>query len=240
MHLFAYLFAMVEPAEGLGDSFGQGATSVHPVILAVMALSIVLMFVLQRKYVLAPLLLLSILSPMGQYVMIGPFHFQIFRILVIFAWGRLLWERYGSGGQSFAIKFGVVDKAVLLYTVTSVICYTLLWQRSEAFFDEVGKSYNVLGFYFVFRYFIRNEKDIERTLKVLVVAALLIAAVMFNEQMTGRNILAVFGGVPERTAMREGYLRAQGPFTVYLTAGAFGATILPLFLCLWRRGRGRG
>jgi hypothetical protein len=239
MHLFAYLFAMVEPAEGLGDSFGQGATSVHPVILAVMALSIVLMFVLQRKYVLAPLLLLSILSPMGQYVMIGPFHFQIFRILVIFAWGRLLWERYGSGGQSFAIKFGVVDKAVLLYTVTSVICYTLLWQRSEAFFDEVGKSYNVLGFYFVFRYFIRNEKDIERTLKVLVVAALLIAAVMFNEQMTGRNILAVFGGVPERTAMREGYLRAQGPFTVYLTAGAFGATILPLFLCLWRRGGSR-
>jgi hypothetical protein len=68
---------------------------------------------------------------------------------------------------------------------------------------------------------------------------LLIAAVMFNEQMTGRNILAVFGGVPERTAMREGYLRAQGPFTVYLTAGAFGATILPLFLCLWRRGGSR-
>jgi hypothetical protein len=39
--------------------------------------------------------------------------------------------------------------------------------------------------------------------------------------------------------MREGYLRAQGPFTVYLTAGAFGATILPLFLCLWRRGGSR-
>ncbi|MGA7931547.1 MAG: hypothetical protein WCA20_36820 [Candidatus Sulfotelmatobacter sp.] len=234
-----HLLAMMEPSLGPGDSFGQGVTSVHPAILAIMVLSIVLMFVVPRKYVLAPLLLLSILSPMGQFVMVGPFHFQIFRILLVFAWVRLLWERYGSGGQSFGIRISVVDKAVILYTVTSVICYTLLWQRSEAFFDEVGKMYNVLGFYFVFRYFIRDKKDIERTLKVLVVAALMVAAAMFNEQLTGRNVLAVFGGVPEHTAMREGYLRAQGPFTVYLTAGAFGATILPLFLCLWHRGGSR-
>ena len=56
---------------------------------------------------------------------------------------------------------------------------------------------------------------------------------MLNEQMTGRNILGVFGGVPQYSAIREGYIRSQGPFSVYLTAGAFGATVLPLMLCLW-------
>ena len=61
---------------------------------------------------------------------------------------------------------------------------------------------------------------------------------MLNEQLTGRNVLAVLGGVPEHTAMREGYLRSQGPFRVYLTAGAFGATLIPLFLALWHKHKG--
>jgi hypothetical protein len=237
-----YLLAIVAPEVGLGHHvlFGaNGETSVHPVVLAATIVAIVLMLLLPRKHVVAPLLLLSILSPLGQRVMVGPFHFQIVRILVIFAWIRLLWQRYSSEGQSSKIRINSVDKAVILYTISCVICYTLLWQDSAAFFNQVGQTYNVLGLYFVFRFFIRDRKDIERTIKVLAVTALPVAALMLNEQMTGRNVLAVFGGVPEYTAIREGYLRAQGPFTVYLTAGAFGATLLPLFLCLWHRGGAR-
>ena len=103
----------------------------------------------------------------------------------------------------------------------------------------MGRAYNILGFYFAFRFFIRNRADVMRMIKVLAFVALPIAAVMLNEQMTGRNVLAIFGGVPELTAIREGYLRSQGPFSVYLTAGCFGATLLPLFLCLWLKGGSR-
>jgi hypothetical protein len=80
---------------------------------------------------------------------------------------------------------------------------------------------------------------VERVIRAFAVIAALAAAAMVNEQLTGMNILAVFGGVPEHTAIRSGYLRSQGPFSVYLTAGAFGATLLPLFLCLWRKGGSR-
>jgi hypothetical protein len=103
----------------------------------------------------------------------------------------------------------------------------------------LGEAYNVLGVYFVFRFFVRDSKDAQRIVKTLVIIAVIVAACMLNEQITGRNALAVLGGVPENTQMREGYLRSQGPFRVYLTAGAFGATLLPLFLTLWHRAGAR-
>lgn len=237
-----HLLALFGPKVGLGqhDLFGAvGDTSLHPAILAAMAVVIVLMFVLPREQVVLPLLFLSIATPMAQKLMVGSFHFQMFRVLLLFAWIRLLWQRYGREGRASEITLNSIDKAVILYTVSSTICYTILWQDSAAFFDQIGKGYNVLGFYFVFRFFVRSQKDIERVIKTLAVTAFVIAGVMLNEQLTGRNVLAVFGGVPEFTAIREGYLRSQGPFSVYLTAGAFGATAFPLFLNLWHKGGSR-
>jgi len=233
-----YLLAFVGPTVGVGQHvlFGAGGeTALHPAILAATIVAVILMFLLPRRFVVGPLLFLSIMSPLGQRVMVGSFHFQIFRILVAFAWIRLLVQRYGSEGQSSKIKINSVDKTVIFYTIACIICYTLLWQDSAAFFDEVGKAYNVLGFYFAFRFFIRDRKDVKRAIKVLAVTAVPIAVVMLNEQITGRNILGVFGGVPEYSAIRDGYVRSQGPFSVYLTAGAFGATVLPLMLCLWHK-----
>lgn len=214
----------------------SGETFIHPAVLIALLAAILLIFVLQRKYVLVPLLIVSILCPMGQTVMLGTFHFQVYRILVIFAWMRLLWQRYGTQGASYKITINAIDKAIILYTLSCVTCYTLLWQQGAAFFAEVGKAYNILSFYFVLRFFIRDWTDVERVIKVLAVIALLVSALMINEQITGRNVLAELGGVREYTAIREGYLRSQGPFTVYLTAGAFGATLAPLFLILWRKG----
>jgi hypothetical protein len=120
-----------------------------------------------------------------------------------------------------------------------MVCYSLLWQSLGALISQLGDSYNVIGFYFLFRFFIRDQEDIERAIKVLALAAGIVAICMLNEQITGHNVLAVFGGVPEVSATRDGYVRSQGPFRVYLTAGSFGATLLPLFLCLWHKGGSR-
>ncbi len=52
-------------------------------------------------------------------------------------------------------------------------------------------------------------------------------------------MFSVFGGIASSSAVREGKLRAQGPFEVYITAGVFGATLLPLFAWLWKAGSDR-
>jgi hypothetical protein len=208
-------------------------------MLVGLALASILILLLPRKYVVLPLLVLSIAVPFGQIQMIGPFHFQLFRILLFFVWIRLIWQRYVNEGHSSKVHINAADKAVIGYCVVYVIAFTFLWQDSQAFFDALGKFYNVCGFYFAFRFFIRDREDVERVIKLLAVVAVFVAACMFNEQMTGRNILAIFGGVPERTMMREDYLRSQGPFEVYITAGVFGATLIPLFLILLRKGGSR-
>lgn len=218
---------------------GGGSTNIHPGMLVALMLATMLVLLIPRKYVVIPLLLLSISVPVGQIQMIGPFHFQLYRILLLFVWIRLIWQRYVNEGQSSKININAIDKTVIGYCVVYVIAFTILWQDSQAFFDALGKLYNIVGFYIAFRFFVRDREDVERVIKTLAVIAALVAVFMLNEQMTGRNLLAIFGGVPARTFVRNGYLRSQGPFEAYLTAGVFGATLIPLFLTLLRKGGSR-
>jgi 4-amino-4-deoxy-L-arabinose transferase-like glycosyltransferase len=64
-----------------------------------------------------------------------------------------------------------------------------------------------------------------------------IALVMLLEKSTGKNVFSVFGGVPEKVLMREGRLRAQGPFRHPILAGTVGATCIPLFIGILRKHR---
>jgi hypothetical protein len=216
-----------------------GQTNLDPVILVAMLLAIALILLLPRKYVLIPLLILSLPIPLAQMLMVGPFHFQLLRILILFVWIRLVWQRYVKEGIASKIRLNAADMCVIWYAVVYVLAFTLLWGEQQAFLDSIGKLYNIIGFYFAFRFFIRDQEDVERVIKALAIVALFIAACMWNEQRTGHNVLAMFGGVPANTVIRGEYLRSQGPFGVFLTAGCFGSTLIPLFLCLWRKGGSR-
>jgi hypothetical protein len=61
---------------------------------------------------------------------------------------------------------------------------------------------------------------------------------MIEEKMTGTNLFARFGGVREFSIVRNGVIRAQGPFSHALLAGSIGSVCLPLMVPLWRERRG--
>jgi hypothetical protein len=216
-----------------------GGTSINLIGFTILMIAVVLLFVLPRRHVVTTLLLPSMLIPLGQMVVIGPFHFQVYRIMVLFGWIRLLWQHHFGSRNAVRIRITGVDKAVICYSIACLVCYSLLWQESFALIGQMGKAYSCLGLYFLFRYFVRTEQDVRRAIRAFALIAVAVGACMLNEQITGRNVLAVFGGVPEATTIRGTYMRAQGPFRIYLTAGCFGATVLPLFLALWRRGDSR-
>ena len=57
---------------------------------------------------------------------------------------------------------------------------------------------------------------------------------------THTNVFGFLGGVPPLgVAIRDGKVRATGSFAVYITAGVFGATLLPLFIWLWSDAKSR-
>jgi hypothetical protein len=217
--------------------FGGGAgTSLTPIAILIGGVAILALLLLPRKYIVVPLLLTSFFIPLSQQLVLGGLHFMTFRILLIFAWVRLLSS--GPLGRS-RFRLNSIDKAVILWALSSTFTFILLWGEWGAVVDRLGFLYNVFGLYFLFRLLCHDEDDVSRFIKVLAFVCGILAICMLNEQVTGRNLFSVFGGVPDITYVREGKLRSQGAFGHPILAGTFGATLLPLFVGLWWQGKSR-
>src|SRR3990172_2174171 len=106
-----------------------GDTAIHPVIACGMLLVAILIFLPQRKYALAPLLSAAFLVPMDQVLIVGPFHFMMLRVLILLAWIKILQAGYPRGGGLIAGGVNGIDKALVLYVVSSGVTFTLLWSQ---------------------------------------------------------------------------------------------------------------
>ncbi len=194
-----------------------------------------LILILPRRFVLAPLLATACYMTFGQVLMVGPFHFPVIRIVLLFGWARVAIRHELS-----LDKFTAVDKWVLAWVAATLLMKNLLWQTSDALINTLGFSYNVIGMYFLARCLIRGLDDVRATVKIMAFLSLPLAAAALYEHRTAHNLFSVLGGVPPETLARDDRLRCQGPFGHAILAGTFGATFLPLFLGLWlAREKGR-
>ena len=190
----------------------------------------VLLIALPRKYALVSIMLTCFMS-MGQVIVVMGLHFNMIRVLALFGWARLLVR-----GEIRALKLNSIDKALLWWTLSSVVINTLLWRTSEAFTNRLGQAYNALGMYFLFRFLVRDFGDVKRAFKIAAVCIIPLAAAMVQERITGRDPFAVFGVRNAIVLVRDGALRCSGPFEVPMLAGTFAATLLPFFVALWQQG----
>jgi hypothetical protein len=214
--------------------FTDNSTFINFVGLAFTGLMGVLLLVLPRRLALLPVLALVCYMTMGMRIMVADLNFTMIRILLLFGWTRLLLRR-----EVRRMKLNAIDSIVLWWAAVAIVTHTLLWQY-DGFKYKLGVAYTALGFYFLFRFLIRDLKEISQVCKILAILLVFLAAAMLREKVTGTNVFAVFGGVSEQTIMRNGTLRCQGPFSHPILAGTFGATLLPLVAGLWwERGFGR-
>src|SRR5262249_45028187 len=77
-----------------------------------------------------------------------------------------------------------------------------------------------------------NVDDLAETVAVLAILLIPLAVLMGFERITGHNLFAVLGGVPEWSQVRNGTVRCQGPFNHSILAGRIGAAAFPLMLGL--------
>ncbi len=214
--------------------FGGGAsdTILHPLVALALILTIALIFVLPRKNVVIPWLLTVLLVPFGQVVVLAGVHFTVYRIVVLFGLIRLATTKFPARARRFSGGFSTIDSAFMLCACFSCISFSLRWMETQALIRSLGNLLDALGGYFVLRFLIRDKGDVQRAIKVLAVTAVILAICMTNEHFTHRNVFGLLGGVPLNVAVRDGGVRAAGSFEVYITAGVFGATLLPLFVLL--------
>jgi len=188
----------------------------------------ILLLLVPRKYAPIPVLILTCFVTLGQRIIVAGADFTMVRILVLFGWTRLTLR-----GEIHRLKLTAIDKALICWVIASVVTYNILWQTSGAFINSMGKAYNVVGIYFLFRYLINDFDDIIRIIKWLAIIVVTLALAASVESATGRNVFAYFGGVAEFTPLRDGKVRSTFSFGDAILAGTFGTTLMPLIFGLW-------
>lgn len=199
------------------------ATAAFTVLLGV------LMLALPRRLAAVPLLLGACYSGPMAVVEIGPAHFSVLRILVLLGFMRIMVRsEHIEGGRNG------IDNLVLTWAVVLVL--TGLFHTQGALTYRAGLIWGEIGSYFLLRVFIRDSEDIQSVFKSLCIIMLPIAAAMLLEKATGRNLFAALGGfgVPN---IRNGHIRAVGPFSHPILAGTAGASCLLMATYLWREHR---
>jgi len=225
----------VEP-ENIRFGGGASATILHPLVAVEMALAIILILCLPRKYVMVPLLLMIFLTPRGQVVVLAGVHFYVARILILAALAR--WAVSGRSSP-LAGGFNSIDRFFALWALYTLVVTSLQWMQVQPLIKNLGDFLDAMGGYFVLRFLIHDREDVARAIKVLALVAMVMAPCMLNEQITHRNIFGLLGGVALGPAVRDGQARSQAAFEVYITAGVFGASLVPLFIWLWTSGRSK-
>src|SRR6185437_7969994 len=179
-----------------------------------------------------------ILIPLEQQVVVGGLHFMVLRIVLLFAWMRLL-VGIGEERHFLAAGFTRLDMVFAAWVISAVITVTILWADVGALIAKLGFLYNAFGTYFLLRCLLRTREDVARMLKVLAIIFAAVAVLMTIEQLTGRNLLAIFG-LPAEAEIRNGRIRSQGPFLHSIIAGTIGAILVPTFLGLgWASRKSR-
>ena len=218
----------MEP-ENLRFGGGAASTLLHPLVAVVLVVAIIAIFCLPRKYVIVPLLLSILLIPRGQVIVVAGVHFTVARILILTVLGRWI----GSGFSLSQIGgLNPVDRVFALWAISYLAVFSLQWMNSQALIKSLGDFLDAMGGFFALRFLIRDSDDITRAIKVLALVTMIMAPLMLNEQITHHNIFALLGGVASGDAVRDAQVRSQGAFAVYITAGVFGASLVPLFVWL--------
>jgi hypothetical protein len=223
------------------QDFGQGNfgggytdTMMHPAVGVAVVASIVFMLLLPRKYAVVPFLLALFLLPVGQQLYVGGVHLYVPRIIIPFGLARLAVAKLRSKTPIFTAGFNDLDKIFLCWAVFRATAVTLYyWGNTSAFTNQVAFLWDEMGGYFVLRFLIRDTEDIARVAKTFAAIAGVIGVTMLNESLRDQNVFGYLGSLPLTPAIREGKIRAQGPFEHALLAGSFAATVLPFFLWLW-------
>jgi hypothetical protein len=188
----------------------------------------VLVFVLEKKYLYLPIILTALYVTNGQKVVLGGFNFFSIRIILLLCWVRIILRR-----EYELPVMNNIDKFFIFWAISSIITNMILWQDFISFKQKFGFFYDTMLLYGLYRISIRNFSDIESILKSLIIIIIPVAILMLYESRTGHNVFSYFGGVSAMSEIREGRVRAAGPFRHSILSGTFGATTLPLFVALY-------
>ncbi len=199
-----------------------------PVFLIVVVILVIAQVVLPRRYGFLPLLIAA--CHLGNQEIAG--EFTIVRILIVvgllraMAGGFFVWSKECKLDVVFAILGGL-------------LILSAAGHNSEPFnpwIAHIGWVYNILGSYLYGRAYLTFREDFRRFVCLVPIVLIPLAAGLVVEKSTQLNSYFVFGSSSKISMIRDGKIRASGPFRHPILAGTVGAVSIPFaaFLMLRR------
>ena len=187
----------------------------------------VLLLSLPRRLAVLPFLICTLYITWDQSLVIAGQHFFCGFIMVLIGMLRLMVKQ-----EFFVHETDRITLFIVLYAVVNMLTFLLLYGGNGSSV-RIRAIITAVGLYFYFKSVIRSYDDIIATMKFLPFLIAPIALFMLGEHVTGHNIFAKLGGVPDQSFIRYGKVRSQGPFSHPILAGTFGATVMPFIVALW-------
>lgn len=194
--------------------------------------NIIFLFLLPRHKALIPILVGTCYMTLAQGIELGPFSFPLIRLLFAAGFLRVLLR-----GEWKEIKLNRLDHTIILWGCWLILSSLLKDNFIEALVYRLGLTYNAILIYFLIRVFCQTFEECISTFKFISLILIPIALEMLMEHLSNRNYFSVFGGVSQTPIIREGNIRAQGPFAHPILAGTVGAVTFPLMLALWKSNK---
>jgi hypothetical protein len=200
---------------------------VNAFALSFLLLNAAALLAVPRRWAALPLLVGACYMTLSQGINVGPFSFTVIRILVAVGFVRAL-----ARGERLAGGMNGLDWLMLAWAACALISSVFHEQASSSLVLRLGLAYNYCGIYFLLRVFCQSLDDVVSLCVITAIVLVPVAIEMVSEKLTGHNLFSALGGVPASPVVREGRIRAQGPFGHSILAGTVGAVSLPIVIAL--------
>ncbi|MEZ5988053.1 MAG: hypothetical protein R3F30_02800 [Planctomycetota bacterium] len=204
-------------------------TFLHPVGALLIALMFMLVLCVRRHWILPVWACAACFISVGQQVSVGGLDFHVLRIFLVAAWMRLVLR---EGWRP--MRWNSVDVLILSWYLLSTLTSILLYKNFRIVTYRAGLGFDILLSYFLARQLVRTPADLRPMVRTLAWVSIPVGLLFVVERLSGFNPFSLLGGVPPHTLVREGKLRASGPFPHPIIGGSFWAALLPLF---WAYGQ---
>jgi len=181
-----------------------------------------MLLALPRKWAALPLLIGTCYMTQAQGVELGSFSFPFLRLIIAVGLVRLAMRR-----EFERWTWHSLDKLIIIWGAWALL--SAFWHRDpvSSLIFRCGLVYDYLGLYLLFRCFITDIQDVVMLSKMTAVILIPVAIAMIWEHAAAYNFFSFLGGVPETPVVRQGHIRAQGPFRHPILAGTVGGVMLP-------------
>jgi hypothetical protein len=196
--------------------------------LQLLPLAAAILLVVPRRYAPIAFLAGAIFVPMGANFELGTINIFPLRVLILVGAARALIR---SEFREF--RFTRADQILVVFGIVCLASSVFHDEVSAAFVFRAGLSVDTLGVYFLFRGWVRSPEEFPFFARTLLFVLIPLACFMSIEKLTGKNLFHFVSGLALEPGIREGRLRARGPFRHPIVAGTVAAAWLPLVITLW-------